>query len=139
MSWTTLSNDDALTLYNVAERDIVAADEQLISDALLDISCRVREVIATNRTNVMAAYPSIPRSFRQAALAIVRRDLLLRYDLEVSASRQQAAADAEAYLAEAKASKAIVADELGNVPIPAGSAPTVFSPAPVYFTGSGII
>lgn len=139
MSWTILSIDDALALYNPAERDIVAADGALIANALLDISCRVREVVASNRSNLMAAYPSIPRSFRACSLAILRRDLLLRYDLEVSESRKAAASEAESYLIDARAKKILVADEQGNMPAPAGSSPSVFASAPVYRTGRGII
>lgn len=139
MAWSTLVADDALALFNKAERELVAADEQLIGVALLDVSCRVREVAAVNRSNVLASYPAIPRSFRAAALAIVRRDLLLRYDLEVSASRQQAAVEAEQLLADAKANKVLVAAEDGTIPAPAGSVPTVFAPDPVYFAGSGIL
>jgi len=139
MTWTILSLDDALALYNPAERAIVAADSDLVANALLDISCRVREVVASNRSNLMAACPAIPRSFRACALALLRRDLLLRYDLEISESRKTAATEAESYLIDARAKKVLVADEQGNMPAPAGSSPSVFASAPVYRTGRGLI
>ncbi len=136
--WTGLSAEDAIALYQQSERDIVAQDMAVVEDACLDMIARVREAVSANLGNVLAEGLLIPRSYRAAALAIIRRDLLLRWDLPVSADRQAAAVEAEEEIRALRDKKLRVLAPDGTLPSPANRVPRVQSQPPTYGLSAGI-
>ena len=97
--WLSLSLDDIPRVLVEKEAAIVCKEEnapQLVED-LFDITCRVREAIASNRGNSLSRNKQlIPRTLRAAALHILRLQWLTRFSLAVSAARRKTAEDPEA-------------------------------------------
>ncbi len=135
--WTELTIDDALALFAPSEKSLVAKDEGIITEALMDVTARIREAAAANASNRLPVGSVIPRSYRQAALAIARRDILLRYNLEVSNSRQLAADKAEEQIRDLHDKKKRVLNDEGSLSSTA-SLPEIISDDPVYRTGGGL-
>jgi len=139
--WTPLQTSDVLALFEEGERASVCGDAELIASMMGDMAARVREVCAANAANVLPMAGEgdtcIPRSLRQHALAILRRDLLLRYALPLSDARATAALDAEKHLELVRVGKYKILDAQGNMPCAPGATPSVISKGSIYSTGGG--
>lgn len=133
--WVTLSARDLSDVFNGAELDAVTRGEYLpfVEDALADVTAQVREAVATNKANrLAAAADSIPRSLRPAALDIVALRLLKRFALSVTEERKKAAEDAAAVLEAVRRAERPVLTESGTLPEAPAQMPAIVAPAPAY-------
>ena len=93
--WLPLRADDLSAVFTAAELAEVTRPEWLpyVEDTLADIVAQVREAVASNKANRLAADPlTIPRTLRPAALDIAALRLLKRFALSVKDERKDAAA-----------------------------------------------
>lgn len=134
--WSPLTQDDALALFSASERDIVAADSELVSSICGDITARIREACLANSANILGE--GVPRSYRQDALALVRRALLLRYDLPISDDRRAAADKAEERIAALADKKLKVMTDQGLLPSVPTNRPQITTRETVYNVGRGL-
>ena len=108
-AWSTISTDEADRLLglNTAERDaLVTAGEQRSLDmmeAVNDVCMTIRGALANNLALRQSLQNSgmydIPQSMRSLAWPLIIRQLYLRYQLNLTETRQKAADSADAMLA----------------------------------------
>lgn len=139
--WLPLRADDLSSVFTAAELAEVTRPEWMpyVEDTLADIVAQVREAVASNKANRLAADPlSIPRTLRPAALDIAALRLLKRFALSVKEERKEAAAKAEEKLAAVRRAEVAVLDERGQLPESPALVPQMVAPEPAYGNnGSG--
>lgn len=142
-NWMVLSAQDVLRALNGQELAVLKSPQpnsQATSDALLeemigDVLATIREAVANNRANTLGPDGTIPRSLRREALALLRMDLITRFDIRCTETdpRPAAAKAATAKLADIAAGKWQIMDaEQQSIDAPPSQSPEMIAPDPAY-------
>lgn len=140
--WMVLSAQDVLRALNSQELAVLKSvqpgsdpeAEALLAGMIGDVMITIREAVANNRANTLGPAGTIPRSLRREALALLRMDLVTRYDIRCAETdpRPSAAKAATAKLADIAAGKWQILDTDQVVATPPSQSPEMIAPDPAY-------
>lgn len=133
--WIKLDASDIARILNPKEAAIVCQKSQSaeIEEDIFDLTCRVREAVASNGSNALSADATlIPRTLRASAMHILRIHWLSRYAIPITQDRRDSATAAEEQLRKVAAGELKILDENGQMPTHADEQPAIIAPSPAY-------
>ena len=141
--WMDLSPKDVLRALSSQELAALkspqigglAEQDDLLAEMIDDVVVTIREAVANNRANTLGPDGTIPQSLRREALALLRMDLITRFDIRYAETdpRPTAAKAAMAKLADIAAGKWQIMDaEQRSIDAPPSQSPEMIAPDPAY-------
>lgn len=133
--WVKLDYSDIDRILNPKEATIICqkSPKEEIEEDIFDMTCRVREAVASNGSNALSADATlIPRTLRAAAMHILRIHWLSRYAIPITQDRRDSATAAEEQLRKVAVGDIKILDEHGNMPSHADEQPAIIAPSPAY-------
>lgn len=141
--WMVLSPKDVLRALSSQELAALKSpqiggpveQDDLLAEMIDDVVVTIREAVANNRANTLGPDGTIPQSLRREALALLRMDLITRFDIRYAETdpRPAAAKAATAKLADIAAGKWQIMDaEQQSIDAPPSQSPEMIAPDPAY-------
>ena len=141
--WMVLSPKDVLRALSSQELAALKSpqiggpveQDDLLAEMIDDVVVTIREAVANNRANTLGPDGTVPQSLRREALALLRMDLITRFDIRCAETdpRPAAAKAATAKLADIAAGKWQIMDaDQQSIDAPPSQSPEMIAPDPAY-------